>query len=186
MALASQNRVLVLGGGIAGLSAAHELSERGFRVVVCESRQAAGGKARSFPAQCVLSPLGLPLPAEHGFRFFPGFYRHVVDTMARIPFEPSGTVRDNLCPATRTMGLTVSSGAWTAPNRAPSSVADVRSAVDFLFQMLTGNGVRIPTAEVWLYIERMLTVLGSCDERLDKRAGCCRYFLNSPLKCRLI
>ena len=25
------------------------------------------------------------VPGEHGFRFFPGFYRHVVDTMARIP-----------------------------------------------------------------------------------------------------
>ena len=25
------------------------------------------------------------LPAEHGFRFFPGFYRHLPDTMRRIP-----------------------------------------------------------------------------------------------------
>ena len=27
------------------------------------------------------------LPAEHGFRFFPGFYRHLPDTMRRIPVD---------------------------------------------------------------------------------------------------
>ena len=43
------DRVIVLGGGVAGLSAAHELSERGFHVTVLETRDAAGGKARSFP-----------------------------------------------------------------------------------------------------------------------------------------
>ena len=25
------------------------------------------------------------VPGEHGFRFFPGFYKHVIDTMRRIP-----------------------------------------------------------------------------------------------------
>ena len=30
------NRVIVLGGGVAGMSAAHELIERGFEVVVLE------------------------------------------------------------------------------------------------------------------------------------------------------
>src|SRR5581483_10826334 len=38
--------VAVLGGGIAGLTAAHELAERGFDVTVYE-RRAWGGKARS-------------------------------------------------------------------------------------------------------------------------------------------
>lgn len=41
--------VAVLGGGVAGLSAAHELAERGFEVTVLEGRDVAGGKARSFP-----------------------------------------------------------------------------------------------------------------------------------------
>src|SRR6185295_15389474 len=74
-------KVVVLGGGVAGLSAAHELVERGFTVEVYE-RSAWGGKARSidYPVGA-----GLPLPAEHGFRFFPGFYTHIVDTMSRIP-----------------------------------------------------------------------------------------------------
>ncbi|MEU4223147.1 FAD-dependent oxidoreductase [Nonomuraea sp. NPDC026600] len=77
-AQAPGKRVAVLGGGVAGLSAAHELIERGFEVTVYE-RKALGGKARSIEA-----PGGLP--GEHGFRFFPGFYFDLTDTMRRIPF----------------------------------------------------------------------------------------------------
>ncbi len=38
-----------------------------------------------------------PLPAEHGFRFIPGIYHNLPDTMRRIPFpgNPRG-VFDNL------------------------------------------------------------------------------------------
>ena len=42
-------RVIILGGGVAGMSAAHELIERGFEVVVLERGEIAGGKARSVP-----------------------------------------------------------------------------------------------------------------------------------------
>ena len=91
--------VIVLGGGIGGLSAAHELSERGFSVRVFELRDVPGGKARSVvvpstaPRQNVgavnLGSLAAPtrrdLPGEHGFRFFPRFYRHIIDTMTRTP-----------------------------------------------------------------------------------------------------
>ena len=33
------------------------------------------------------------LPGEHGFRFFPNFYKHVTDTMSRIPTQrfPGGS-----------------------------------------------------------------------------------------------
>ena len=77
--------VIVLGGGVAGMSAAHELIERGFEVVVLERRDIAGGKARSIPVSDdgagrsghVLADTGVAsiehrLPGEHGFRFFPG------------------------------------------------------------------------------------------------------------------
>ena len=70
---------------MAGLAAAHELVERGFDVTVYE-RNALGGKARSIPVPDTAAGGRKALPGEHGFRFFPGFYHHVPDTMRRIPF----------------------------------------------------------------------------------------------------
>ena len=82
-------RVVILGGGVAGLSAAHELAERGFEVEVLELRGIPGGKAQSMPALGTGKDGRPDLPGEHGFRFFPGFYRHLPDTMSRIPCPPS-------------------------------------------------------------------------------------------------
>ena len=42
-------KVVILGGGVAGMSAAQELIERGFEVEVLERQIIAGGKARSIP-----------------------------------------------------------------------------------------------------------------------------------------
>src|SRR5262245_37644465 len=89
-----RQKVVIVGGGIAGMSAAHELIDRGWEVEVFERKTIPGGKARSMPAQGP-SHSGAtgrsgpcpPLPGEHGFRFFPGFYKHVVDTMERIPYR---------------------------------------------------------------------------------------------------
>ena len=41
------------------------------------------------------------MPGEHGFRFFPGFYKHVIDTMRRIPSFDGRKVADHLVPTTR-------------------------------------------------------------------------------------
>src|SRR5688500_9812598 len=98
----SRKRVAVLGGGMAGLAAAHELVERGFRVDVYE-RKALGGKARSIPVKGTAGGGRKPLPGEHGFRFFPGFYHHVPDSMRRIPFgNNENGVWDNLKDANET------------------------------------------------------------------------------------
>lgn len=81
-------RVAVFGGGIAGLTAAHELAARGYRVDVFErgpGAHALGGKART---QYFRDPTtSARLPGEHGFRFFPSFYTLVPDTMRRIPWR---------------------------------------------------------------------------------------------------
>ena len=77
-------RVAVLGGGMAGLTVAHELAERGFKVHVYEP-VALGGKARSIDVPDTAAGGRKDLPGEHGFRFFPGFYHHIPDTMRRIP-----------------------------------------------------------------------------------------------------
>jgi uncharacterized protein with NAD-binding domain and iron-sulfur cluster len=92
-----KRHVAVPGGGCGGLSAAHELLERGFTVDVYERYPVAGGKCRSIPSEGTGTGGRADLPGEHGFRFFPGYYRHVIDTMARIPYgsNPNG-VKDNL------------------------------------------------------------------------------------------
>src|SRR5512134_3689745 len=93
--------VAILGGGVAGLSAAHELAERGFRVRVYERKPVLGGKARSIPVPDSGRDGRDPLPGEHGFRFFPGFYKHVTDTMRRTPYGAHGNTFENLSVATR-------------------------------------------------------------------------------------
>jgi uncharacterized protein with NAD-binding domain and iron-sulfur cluster len=67
-----RKRVAVLGGGVAGLSAAHELAERDFEVDVYERKPVLGGKARSIPVPGSSVDGRAELPGEHGFRFFPG------------------------------------------------------------------------------------------------------------------
>jgi uncharacterized protein with NAD-binding domain and iron-sulfur cluster len=113
--MTAPKKVIVIGGGVGGLTAAHELQERGFEVVVYERNTVLGGKARSFPVEALSGNdrrLGrfpglmdiypskdiIGLPAEHGFRFFPGFYKHLADTLSRIPCadDQSRHVIDNL------------------------------------------------------------------------------------------
>ena len=48
-----------------------------------------------------VGPIEHRLPGEHGFRFFPGFYKHVVDTMRRIPSFDGRKAADHLTPTTR-------------------------------------------------------------------------------------
>ena len=81
--------VTVIGGGVAGLTVAHELAERGFEVHVYEARNAWGGKARSQPVVGSGTGGRRDLPGEHGFRFYPRFYRHLIDQMQRIPVPGS-------------------------------------------------------------------------------------------------
>lgn len=88
--------VAIYGGGVAGLSVAHELSKRpGFRVRVFEATSGFGGKARSQFLKDTGSGGRRDLPGEHGFRFYPAFYRHLDETLGSIPFG-NGSVLDNL------------------------------------------------------------------------------------------
>jgi uncharacterized protein with NAD-binding domain and iron-sulfur cluster len=155
--------VAVLGGGVGGLSAAHELAERGFDVTVFELRDEFGGKARSLPVPGSGSGGRADLPAEHGFRFFPGFYRHLPDTMSRIP-HGTRTAADHLVAATRIL-LAQAGGRdeLVAAAHSPSTLDDLAVTIRFLWDF--GIGLGIPAPELAVFVERVLTLLTSCDER---------------------
>ena len=157
----SKPTVAVLGGGVGGLSAAHELGERGFAVSVYERQASFGGKARSMPVPGSGTEGRLDLPGEHGFRFFPGFYKHLPDTMSRIPFGESGaSCRDNLVQATRI--LLARDGkldpVWIA--RFPETIDDFRTAFFAMFDKLD-----IPHDEIVYFVTRLLALATSCEQR---------------------
>ena len=67
-------KIAILGGGVAGMSAAHELIERGFEVEIYEKQpHYVGGKARSVDVPNTGTGVRTDLPGEHGFRFFSRF-----------------------------------------------------------------------------------------------------------------
>jgi uncharacterized protein with NAD-binding domain and iron-sulfur cluster len=156
-------RVAILGGGVAGLTAAHELAERGFDVVVLEARDLPGGKARSLPVPGSATDGRKDLPAEHGFRFFPAFYQHIPDTMRRIP-AGGQSVFERLTGAERIL-LAQAGGRneIVAPAHAAETADDLAVLSRFLFDVMTGLGMT-PADHAWL-MDRLLTLLTSCDER---------------------
>src|SRR5437762_5031423 len=152
-------KIAILGGGVGGLSAAHELVQRGFSVAVYEGRDRWGGKARSVDKPGSGTGGRRDLPGEHGFRFFPGFYRHLPDTMSRIPFG-TRTVADNLMNATRILVARAGLPSIELPARSPHDPADWAVALRTLF-----TGIGVPDDEVLFFVDRLLVLMTSCPER---------------------
>ncbi|MET9386130.1 FAD-dependent oxidoreductase [Streptomyces sp. NPDC002928] len=166
-------RVAVLGGGVSGLSAAHELAERGYAVTVYEYYDVLGGKARSMDVPGTAAGGRKPLPGEHGFRFFPGFYRNLPDTMRRIPFPGNANgVHDNLRGSTEELfaraggrpDLHFPLRRLTTPpapgDLTPSWIRDqLLSVLDL--------GTHLPAHEAAYFADRLLVHLTSCDARRE-------------------
>jgi 15-cis-phytoene desaturase len=152
--------VAILGGGVGGLSAAHELVERGFTVSVFERNNVFGGKARSLYVPN--SGIGgrIDLPGEHGFRFFPAFYKHLPDTLMRIPFEGNVSVFNNLVHATRIEVAQAGTPPLILAGRLPQDMEDWLLVFKELF-----GGIGVPDNEVLFFSDRLLTLLTSCPER---------------------
>ncbi len=91
----SSPSVAIFGGGVGGLSVAQELLERGFKVTVYEKSHF-GGKVRGMPVPGSGTDGRKDLPGQHGFHFFPGFYKNLPDTMKRIPSLAGKTVFEHI------------------------------------------------------------------------------------------
>lgn len=183
-------KVVILGGGVAGMSAAQELIERGYEVEILERQLIAGGKARSIPVMQGMDDRGSKerhtkaledwlnldgpstppgaarpwLPGEHGFRFFPNFYRHVTDTMSRIPFYDRGTVLDNLTDTSRVLVALYDKAGIVLPERFPRNLKELTTALQtFLYAISPRDQIAFEDIEHFAgCIWRIMT---SCKER---------------------
>lgn len=96
-------KVHILGGGIGGMSSAlhlARLSRAGvlpadLEVHIYEKDTRLGGKAAS---QFTARDGSGAWPGEHGFRFFPNFYRGIVDTLSHVQISAAQAERRHLKP----------------------------------------------------------------------------------------
>lgn len=164
---------------MSGLSVAHELAERGYAVTVYEYDTALGGKARSMDVPGTGSGGRKPLPGEHGFRFFPGFYRNLPDTLRRIPFPGNAHgVHDNLRDGTEALiarnggrpDLRVPFRTATAPPNptelTPETLRETITAV-------LDTGFRLPAHEAAYFANRLPAQEGRLAR--PRRASCCQH-----------
>ncbi|MFL6248876.1 MAG: FAD-dependent oxidoreductase [Thermoanaerobaculia bacterium] len=136
----------ILGGGIAGLTAAHELVRRGFSVDVYERNPIAGGMARTKNA----GPDGLSLPVEMGWRGYGAAYHNLFEIMREIPAGEGRTVRDNL-------------KRLRCVNPANDDTTDTVNAI------LSLTSHTLTTRERWVVLNEVFRSFTSCNQRLEQR-----------------
>jgi protoporphyrinogen oxidase len=74
--------IIIFGGGLAGLTLAHELIKQNFKILVIEKDDELGGMARSDTKRNLL-------PSEHSWRGYAPFYKNTFQIMKEIPYYDS-------------------------------------------------------------------------------------------------
>jgi uncharacterized protein with NAD-binding domain and iron-sulfur cluster len=161
-------QVCIIGGGVAGLTAAHELKERGFQVTVFDRGEIFGGKARSGVVRAGpgVSDAIVGLPSEHGFRFFPGFYRHLIDTMRRIPARHGRGRRifDDLIEVREGVIAQAAKRFCLFPTKSPTGISGI---LRFFREVLANPSLGLGAGEAAFAAVKLVTAMTTCDERRD-------------------
>ena len=157
---ATKPRVAIFGGGVGGLSVAQELLARGFAVTVYEKSHF-GGKVRGMPVPNSGTDGRQDLPGQHGFHFFPGFYKNLPETMKGIPSTEGKTVFEHVVKARSELLARDSDPSTKLPAGFELSV---RWFVETL-HALRALMYNIPPAEMAFFIGRVLAFVGTCRGR---------------------
>lgn len=175
-----RQKVIVVGAGVAGLTAAHELSERDFDVHVVERRLQVGGKAASRRVEFKVDSkvdssedAGTTLPAEHGFRFFPGWYQHLPDTLSRIRTtgrrkhpDREPTVLDSLVTIDQNKMYWSNRSAVPVPMHLPRSVGQAESLATLFIEM---GKLDLAPAELGFFFMRLGQFLALPEDQRRER-----------------
>eukprot|EP01080_Neovahlkampfia_damariscottae_P009429 gene9429-1636_t len=162
----NSQKIVIIGGGIGGLTAAQELIEinPNLEIHVYEKNKIFGGKARSLKVPGSGTGGRLDLDGEHGFRIFPGFYQHMFDQMKRIPLKEQGkSVYDNLV-KTETF-MATNDGKPYVIGSTPNNYTSFLSFLASQHQVATN--LQIPTKEMNFYANRIFVMATSCQKRYD-------------------
>ncbi len=112
------------------------------------------------------------IPGEHGFRFFPSFYRNLFDTMGRTPIadahgayiEPTRTVLDNIVRTkTQRFGFNVAERSFNIPRRPPNSAQEV-----FDVQLKTMRAFGCTVGDIARFQLKLFKYMTSCPERRER------------------
>jgi len=122
-------------------------------------------RGRSYVDLMILQDL---VPGEHGFRFFPAFYRHVFDTMVHIPIPEPGdvyietgrTVLDNVI-ATHSQGVNFEDRkSFVLPRRPINSFQEAFDVVKYAFEAMG-----FTTTDVQRFGTKLFKYATSCSGR---------------------
>ncbi|KMT64184.1 FAD-dependent oxidoreductase [Catenovulum maritimum] len=157
-------KVAILGGGVGGMSAAHMLIRKGFDVSVYDILDIPGGKARSMPVPNTGTDGRPDLPGEHGFRFFPYFYKNLPETMKEIPYKDGKTCFDNLVPGEFAQLLRYGLPSVEIPAKLPSNLKEALKDL-YVFWKDAHADLGIGEEELKFFMNRIWQILTSCADR---------------------
>ncbi|MEM7179839.1 MAG: FAD-dependent oxidoreductase [Spirochaetota bacterium] len=164
-------KVAIIGGGVGGMSAAQELLERNtddvrYDVTIFEANaKIPGGKARSLPIAGTGIAGNRDLPAEHGFRFFPGFYRNLPDSMRKIPYQgQKDGVWGNMVETTRLLIGRSGYEPFIAISRFPKNFDDLFAAFGNVIDIIKTG---LTYEDLLFFAGKFYQLFTTCDERRE-------------------